>query len=146
MLRTLRILAALSFVWIVGSFVLAITAGSRYPFTSSFVTYAFVASLCGELAFAVGIVALVVTASRQHIAWFALFALLVALLHVLPQFLFQPPVSFLALFAAPLELFGRHAWVVLLPALIPGMTVVYTLIAEGGRPVVAAATPPSLTS
>jgi hypothetical protein len=146
MLRTLRILAAISFIWMVGSFLLAVTEGTRYPFTSSRATYAFVASLCGELAFTVGILALVATASRQHAAWFALFALLVTLLHVLPQFIFQPPVSFLALFEAPLELAGQYAWVFLLPALIPGVAFVYTLIAQDGRHAVAKETRPSLTT
>jgi hypothetical protein len=143
MMRTLRLLAAISFIWMVGSFVLAVTDGSRYPFTSSFAIYAFVASLCGELVFAVGLLALVATASRRHVGWCALFALLLALLHVLPLLIFRTPPypNFLALFAAPLELFGRNAWVDLLPALIPGMTLIYTLIAEDGRPVVAEETP-----
>jgi hypothetical protein len=148
MMRTLRLLAAISFISIVGSFVLAVADGARYPFTSSIAIYGFVASLGGELVFAVGLLALVATASRRHVAWFALFALLLALLHVLPLLIFRTPPypNFLALFAAPLELFGRNAWVILLPALIPGMTFVYTLVAEDGRLVVAKETRPSRTS
>jgi len=146
MVRTLRLLAAISFIWIVGSFVLAVTDGARYPFTSSIAIYGFVASLGGELVFAVGLLALVATASRRHVAWFALFALLLALLHVLPQFIFQPPVSFLALFGAPLEVAGQYAWVFLLPALIPGVAFVYTLIAQDGCHAVAKETRPSQTS
>ena len=146
MLRTLRILAAISFIWMVGSFLLAVTEGSGYPFTSSRATYFLVASLRGELAFTVGILALVATASRRHVAWFALFALLVTLLHVLPQVIFQPPVNFLALFEAPPELAGQYAWVFLLPALIPGVAFVYTLIAQDGRRAVTKETRPSPTT
>ena len=94
--------------------------------------------------------ALVATASRRHIAWCALFALLLALLHVLPLLIFRTPPypNFLALYEAPLELFGRNTWVILLPALIPAVTWVYTLFAEDRRPVVAEdeETHPSLTS
>jgi hypothetical protein len=146
MLRTLRILAAISFIWMVGSFLLAVTEGARYPFTSSRATYFLVASLCGELVFTVGILALVATASRRRVGWFALFALLVTLLHVLPQVIFQPPVSFLALFEFPPELAGQYAWVFLLPALIPGMAFVYTLIARNNHHAVAKETRPSPTT
>jgi hypothetical protein len=146
MLRTLRILAAISFIWLVGSFLLAVTEGSGYPFISSHATYFLVASLCGELVLIVGILALVATASRRRVAWFALFALLVTLLHVLPQIIFQPPVNFLALFEAPPELAGQYAWILLLPALIPGMAFVYTLIARDDYHAVAKETRPSLTT
>ena len=85
-----------------------------------------------------GVVALVATASRRHFAWCALFALLLVLLHVLPTFIFWTPPypDFLAIFAAPMELFGQKAWVILLPALIPGTAYAYALIAGDSRPAV----------
>lgn len=145
MIRTLRLLAVISFVWIAGRFLLMATDTAGYvPFGMSFVTNRFVESLGGELAFAAGILALVATARRRHIAGFALFALLLVLLNVLPFFIFRPSVDFLALFEAPLELAGQGAWVFLLPALIPGIAFGYTLItihSEGDHPVVAKATP-----
>jgi hypothetical protein len=45
-----------------------------------------------------------------------------------------------------LELAGQYAWVFLLPALIPGVAFVYTLIAQDGRHAVAKETRPSLTT
>jgi hypothetical protein len=87
-------------------------------------------------------VALVIAASRRQNAWLALFALLLVLLNALPFFIFESPVpaGFLAIYDLPIRVMGRGAWIVLLPALIPGTAFVYTLITllgEHGRPVVA---------
>jgi hypothetical protein len=133
MLRTLRVLAAISFIWMGGLFLSRVTdLGGG----AAFAAISWLSGLGGELGFAVGILALVVTASRRQIAWCVLFALLLALLHVPPLLLFRPsPVypDFLALFTAPMVLFGRYTWVVLLLALIPALAFIYTLRVRAGR-------------
>jgi hypothetical protein len=152
MLRTLRVLAVVGFAWMVGLFLQRVTGvGGGKPFMAPFTPISFLSTLGGELSFAVGILALMVTASRRQIAWCGLFALLVALLHVLPVLFFQSLLKFpnsvypdfLSLFAVPL---GPRAWVVLLPALIPGVAFIYTLMVQDGRPMVAVATRPPLTA
>jgi hypothetical protein len=99
----------------------------------SFATYTLAATLRGALCFAVGVLALVVTAIRRQILWFALFALLLVLLHMVTLLVFRPPANTLGLFSAPLELLGQHAWITLTPALIPGAAFIYTLVAIDGR-------------
>jgi hypothetical protein len=137
MLRTLRMLAAISFVWMVGFFLLRVTIiASGVRFMVPFATFSLLSTLCGELGFAVGILALVATVSRRQIAWCVLFALLLALLHVLPLLIFRPSPSypdFLALFEAPPVIFGRYIWVVLLPALIPGLAFIYARMVQEVR-------------
>jgi len=141
LMRTLRTLAALSVVWIVGYFLLTVTGAlSGAPFLLPWAVYAEVAPLGAELGFVVGILALMATASRRHVAWFALFALLVALLHLLPLVIFKTPATFLTVFQVPVVLFAQGAWVVLLPALLPGIAYVYTLIVADGTPLVASVT------
>lgn len=136
MLRMLRLLAAISCGWMVGVFLLRLIGGEAI--LGSFASVRLLSTLGGELGFVVGILALVVTASRREFAWFTLFALLVALLHVLPLLIFQTPPypTFLALFEAPPELLGSRTWVLLLPALLPGAAFIYTLITQESRPVV----------
>jgi hypothetical protein len=135
---TLRLFAAISFVWIVGFFLLIVTGGTGgEPFGLSFGAARFAASLGGELVLAVGILALVATASHRQFVWFALFALLLGLLHVLTLIIFQPFADVLTLFEVPMGLLGRFAWVVLLPALIPGTALAYTIVCGDGRRVVA---------
>src|SRR5260221_6037685 len=119
-MRTLCTLAALSVVWIVGYFLLTVTgAFSGAPFLLPWAVYTEVAPLGAELGFVVGILALMATASRRHVAWLALVALLVALLHLLPLVIFKTPATFLTVFQVPVVLFAQGAWVVLLPALLP---------------------------
>ena len=158
MLHTLHVLAAISFIWIVGIFLLRDTSfGVGETFIASFATISFVSTLGGELGFAVGILALVVAASRRQIAWCALFALLLVLLHVLPVLIFRALIisrilvypNFLDLYAAPSGVFGRYWWTVLLPALIPGAAFIYAgkvLAAAQSGPAVADLTRTSLRS
>lgn len=136
MIRTLRVLAAISFVWSAGFVLLEL----NNPFGASPITYgslSYAAMLGGELAFAVSILALVATASRRQADWFALFAALLALLHVVPLFLFRGPASFLTLSVMPPFAIGQVGWLVLLPALTPAAAFIYTLVA--GRQQVSAA-------
>ena len=144
MLRTLRILAPISFVWMVGIFLIRVTSiGSGGPIAVlpplPPVIVGLLSTLGGELGFAVGVVALVAAVSHRQLAWGALFALLLVLLHVLPMFMYRTPAfpDPLALFAAPLAIFGQKTWVILLPALIPAVVFAYALIAEDARPAVA---------
>lgn len=134
MIRTLRVLAAISFVWSAG-FVLW-EHNSPFGTTISPITYVsltYVATLSGEMAFAVGILALAATASRRQADWFVLFAALLALLHVVPFFLFRGPASFLALSELlPIGL-GQLGWLALLPALTPAAAFLYTLTAGWQR-------------
>lgn len=134
MLRMLRVLAAISFVWMVGFFLLRFApVGLGVPFNRRYETISFLSTLGGELAFAVGILALAVAMSRRQIAWSALFASLLVLLQILPPLIlyartiaqnFAYP-NFLDLFAAPPGVFGRYSWAALLPALIPGVAFIY---------------------
>lgn len=142
MIRTLRILAAISFVWIVGFFLLTETGIRGRLFAGPFAIYSFVSSLGGELGFAVGILALATTAMRRQFGWFALFALLLVLLNLLPLLVFQtsmgfPYPNFLSIFELPRGN-GPLAWIVVLPALLPGSACVYTFIATYRHPIVAA--------
>jgi len=142
MLRRLRVLAAISFVWMVGLFQLRFTPlGSGVYFMVPFATISFLSTLGAELSFAVGILAVVVAASRRQIAWCVLFALLLALLHVLPVLIFRELTvfrtvaypNFLDLYAAPPEVFGANAWLILLPALIPGKAFIYARMVQDGE-------------
>jgi hypothetical protein len=118
------------------------------PFHALFTTLSLLSTLGGELGFAVGILALVVAASRRQIAWCALFALFLVLLQVLPALVFQAMFisrafvfpNFLDLVAAPPGVLGSFRWVVLLPALLPGAAFIYAakvVAAEEGGPTVA---------
>lgn len=134
MTRMLRLLAAVSFISIVGLFILVIRGEH---FVSSFIAYMLVATARGALCIAVGILARVLAVIRRQILWGALFALLLALLPMVSLLTLQPPVSafalFFLLFSAPVELFGHYAWIALTPALIPGVAFIYTLVAADGR-------------
>src|SRR5258708_31441869 len=90
MLHALHVLAAISFIWIVGIFLLLDTSfGVGETFIASCATISFVSTLGGELGFAVGLLALVVAAFRPHIACCALFVLLLSLPHFLSLFSFR---------------------------------------------------------